>query len=159
MTDSASILNSNIKSNFLIVFETDLIPNIEYYVKNVPLTGYNISTNTVASTSSQPIEYYGGILTFKNDISFDVILDEQYQTRQNIDQYMFNLRNQTNGILNQHSFNISLYILSNKGNKISQIRYYNFLMKDIGDLNHETYSDGYSTFNISGSIRYYEWIK
>jgi len=157
-TESSTILNSTIKSNFLIQFETELIPNIEYYIRTIPLPGYNISTNIVNSYSSQPIEYYGGMLTFKNDLSFDLILDEQYIVRKNIDDYMFSIRDQISGVLNQKSFDISLYILTNKSNPVKHIRYVNFLMKDVSDIQNDVTGDGYSFFTITGSIRYYQWI-
>lgn len=158
MTESSTILNSTLKSNFLLQFETELIPNIEYYIRTLPLPGYNISTNTVFSPSAQPIEYYGGMLTFKNDVSFDIILDEQFSVRKNIDDYMFGIRDQTNGKLVQDSFDLSLYVLSNKSNPIKHIRYYNFLLKDVGDIQKDVTGDDYSFFTISGSIRYYKWI-
>lgn len=156
--ESSQILNSSFKTNYLVKFETEKIPNLEYYIKTIPLPGYNISTNTVHSTSAQPIEYYGGMLTFKNDISFDLILDQMYDVRRAIDAYMFSVRNQTSGLLNQQSFDVSIYILSNKGNPIRQLRLKNFLMKDVGDIQNDVTTDTYQSFTVSGSIRYYEWV-
>jgi hypothetical protein len=157
-TESSTILNSAITSNFLIQFETDLIPNIEYFVRDVSLPGYSISTNTVYSYSAQPIEYYGGMLTFNNDISFDIIIDEKFQTRRNIDNYMFSIRDQKDGKLNQKAFDICLYLLTNKSNPTAQIRYSNFLMKTVSDIKRDVTTNDYSFFTISGSIRYYKWI-
>lgn len=157
-TEASTILNSTIKSNFLLQFETDKIKDIEYFVRNLPLPGYNISTNTVYSKSSQPIEYYGGMLTFDNDITFEIILDEKYATRKNIDDYMFTIRDQVNGKLNQESFDISLYILSNKSNPNNHIRFFKFLMKSVGNIQKDVTNDEYSFFTVTGSIQYYKWI-
>jgi len=156
--ESSAILNSSFKTNFLIQFETTKLPDIEYYIRTVPLPGYNISTNTVHSMSAQPIEYYGGMLTFKNDIAFDIVLDEKYAVRKAIDDYMFSIRHQTNGLLDQQWFDISLYLLTNKSNPTKHIRYNHFLMKDVGDIQHDTTADTYQYFTISGSVWGYEWI-
>lgn len=153
------VLNSTIKTNFLIKFETELIPDIEYYIRNVPIPGYSVSANTVYSYSSQPIEFYGGMLTFGNDISFDIILNENYTTRKNIDDYMFKRRNQKNGKLNQDNFDITVYILSNKSNPQNTIKYANFLLKQVGEIQKNTTGDEYHYFTITGSIQYYEWIE
>jgi hypothetical protein len=158
MTESSAVLNSSLKSNFLIKFGTTELPNLEYYVRTIPLPGYNISTNTVHSTSAQPIEYYGGMLTFGNDISFDVILDEKYAVRKAIDDFMFSIRNQKDGLLDQKWFDISLFVLSNKANPLETIRYNHFLMKSVSEISGDVGSDDYQYFTITGSIWTYEWL-
>ncbi len=150
MTESSAVLNSSLKSNFLIKFGTTELPNLEYYVRTIPLPGYNISTNTVHATSAQPIEYYGGMLTFGNDISFDVILDEKYAVRKAIDDYMFSIRDQFDGLLDQKWFDISLFVLSNKANPLETIRYNHFLLKSVSEISGDVGSDDYQYFTITG---------
>lgn len=155
--ESTDILNSGIKSNFLVQFETDLIPDLEYYVRTIPLPGYNISTNTVHSTSAQPVKYYGGMITW-NDISFDIIIDEKYTSKKAIDGFMFLVRDQFNGILDQQHFDVSLYQLSNKSNPINKIKFYRFLPETVGDIVYDVTGDSYGYFTWSGSIVGYEWL-
>lgn len=157
---SCDVLNQGKLSNYILQFNNDKIPNMEFYVKSFNLPAYNVTENniTFAGVNTKQI---GGIITFESN-SLEIICDEKFQARENIDKIMFSIKNPETGIAEYISEKfdvVNLYILTNKLNVVKKIEFKSCWFNNISSINFDTTNPDapIATFSINLNSEYYQW--
>lgn len=153
-------------TSFKLSLDRKNYPNLEFFCQTVTHPGMLMSSVEQPYQKITGIPFPGDKLTF-NELSADIILDEDMQGYSEMFQWMRRLLDTpTKNPLDRTSStpptyaDITLHILSSHNNTTKQVRYLDCIPTSLGDINFESTSTGdtYITFNASFRFNYFELL-
>lgn len=138
------------KTNFTA--GTERFKNVPFFINSVNLPGINISRPKTGKRFGSGIVVGGDSIEF-NDLTFDMLIDENYVIYQELMKEIFKSVNVEESTFKNDPFMFWLEINDNDSNKLFKIEFYNCGIESISDIFYFTNNDE-KTALISVSLSY-----
>lgn len=128
--------NTNVtqSSNFIFSLTSNKLKQLDFYVTEFTGLGLSFTEVTPNAYMGQIIKRPGDTITF-NDITLQVVVDEDYEVLQEIYDSIMSVKNIAENTIDwNQTFGGILYAASNRNNFKKKIEFTNCWIKDVGDL-------------------------
>jgi hypothetical protein len=138
------------KTNFIA--GSDKLALLPFYLTNVNLPGLNLNYPEVGGRFSTKMYLAGDTITY-NNLSFEILLDEDFEIYNEFMDKVFENINVESGTFADNTFDFWIQINNNKGNKLLKFEFYNCRIESVGDILFDT-QDDITQHGMSVEIRY-----
>lgn len=110
------------------------------YLQSVNIPGINFSHIETSTRSGARLTVTGDTLTF-NNLSFEMLIDEDFKVYFEFMDKVFKNVNPENGTFASQEFDLWLQFHNNKGNPLFKLNFYNCRIETISDISLDNMSD------------------
>lgn len=138
---------------------SDKLELLPFYLTTVNLPGINLSHPSLSSRSGTLLNVTGDTVQY-NALSFEMLVDEDFQIYHEFMDKIFNNINPETGTFASQEFDFWVEINNNKGNKLFKMEFYNCRIESVGDINLDS-QDDMTEYTMSVEIKfdYYKVFK
>lgn len=147
------VISSSTKTtNYFMVFGSDRLKDLKYYLQQMNLPGISMSDiNMKTKIRNQFI--VGGDLEF-DPITLKLLIDEDFSNYLALVDELKTYKDTVTGIINPKQFNSTMFITSNKGNPIIEFYFEDCMITNIDDQDFDDGSENDDVLSVNVTIKY-----